>query len=69
MAKMNLYTEKKQTHGCGEQTCGCQQGRAGSCLKSGRVMPLFCSFVFFPQDCFGNSRSFMVPYKFLNCLF
>ena len=25
--------------------------------------------VFVPQDCFGNSGSFMVPYKFLDCLF
>ena len=25
-------------------------------------MPL--SFVLFPQDCFGNSECFMVPYKF-----
>ena len=25
--------------------------------------------VFVPQDCFGNSGSFVVPYKFLNCLF
>ena len=24
--------------------------------------------VFVPQDCFGNSGSFMVLYKFLNCL-
>ena len=28
MAQMNLPTEKKQTHGLGEQTCGCQ-GRGG----------------------------------------
>ena len=26
MAQMNLSTEKKQTHGLGEQTCGCQGG-------------------------------------------
>ena len=26
---MNLSTEKKQTHGCGEQTCGCQQEGEG----------------------------------------
>ena len=25
MAQMNLYTEKKQTHVHGEQTCGCQE--------------------------------------------
>ena len=24
---MKLSTEKKQTHGLGEQTCGCQGGR------------------------------------------
>ena len=22
-----------------------------------------------PQDCFGNSRSFVIPCKFLDCLF
>ena len=27
---MNLSTEKKQTHGHGEQTCDCQRGRGGS---------------------------------------
>jgi len=27
MAQMNLSTEKKQTHGHGEQTCGFQGGR------------------------------------------
>ena len=27
---MNLSTEKKQTHGLGEQTCGCQGGEGGS---------------------------------------
>ena len=26
---MNLSTEKKQTHGHGEQTCGCQGGGSG----------------------------------------
>jgi len=26
MAQVNLSTEKKQTHGHGEQTCGCQEG-------------------------------------------
>ena len=26
---MNLSTEKKQTHGHEEQTCGCQGGRGG----------------------------------------
>ena len=29
MAQMNLSTEKKQTHGRGEQTCGCQGGGSG----------------------------------------
>ena len=27
---MNLYTEKKQTHGHEELTCGCQGGGRGS---------------------------------------
>ena len=27
---MNLSTEKKQTHGHGEQTHGCQRGQGGS---------------------------------------
>ena len=27
---MNLFTEKKQTHGLREQTCGCQRWRGGS---------------------------------------
>ena len=27
---MNLSTEKKQTYGLGEQTCGCQGGEGGS---------------------------------------
>lgn len=30
MELMNLSTEKKQTHGHGEQTCGCQEGGGGS---------------------------------------
>ena len=30
MAQINLFTEKKQTHGLGEQTCGCQGGRRGN---------------------------------------
>ena len=25
MAQINLSTEKKQPHGLGEQTCGCQE--------------------------------------------
>ena len=32
------------------------------CLRSGRVYA--SSFVLFPQDCFGNSGSFMIPYTF-----
>ena len=27
---MNLSIEKKQTHGLGEQSCGCQGGEGGS---------------------------------------
>ena len=27
---MNLSKEKKQTHGLGEQTCGCPEGGGGS---------------------------------------
>ena len=27
---MNLFTEKKQTHGLGDQTCGCQGGERQS---------------------------------------
>ena len=30
MAQINLSTEKKQTHGHGEPTCGCQEGGGGS---------------------------------------
>ena len=30
MAQMNLPTEKKQSHGRGEQTCACQGGGGGS---------------------------------------
>ena len=26
MAQVNLSTERKQTHGHGQQTCGCQEG-------------------------------------------
>ena len=32
MAQMNLSTEKKQTHGHGEKTCGCQGKVGGSGL-------------------------------------
>ena len=30
MAQMNLSTEKKQSHGCGEQICPFQEGRGRS---------------------------------------
>ena len=30
MVQMNLSTEKKQTHGHGEKTCGCKVGGGGS---------------------------------------
>ena len=30
MAQESLSSEKKQTHGLGEQTCGCQGGGRGS---------------------------------------
>ena len=30
MAQKNLFTDKKQTHGHREQTCGCQGGGGGS---------------------------------------
>ena len=30
MAQMNLSTEKKQTHGHGDQTCGCRGGGGGN---------------------------------------
>ena len=30
MAQTTLPTEKKHTHGLGEQTCGCQGGGGGS---------------------------------------
>ena len=29
MAQINLSTEKKQSHGHGEKTCGCQGGGGG----------------------------------------
>ena len=37
------------------------------CLNSGRVMYASSCLIFVPQDCFCNSGSFMVPYKFLDC--
>ena len=30
MAQMNPFTEEKQTHRHGEQTCGCQSRRGGT---------------------------------------
>ena len=58
MEQMNLSTEKKQTYGLGEQTCGCQWGRgkgvgkewdgnvglvdANYCIWSGYTMRSFC---------------------------
>ena len=30
MAQINLSTEKKKTHGLGEQACGCQGGGGGN---------------------------------------
>ena len=30
MAQINLSTEKKETHGLVEQTCGCQRGEGGN---------------------------------------
>ena len=35
MAQTNLSTEKKQTHGLGEQTCGCGGGGSGMDWESG----------------------------------
>ena len=35
MAQMNLSTEKKQTQGHGDQTCGCQGGRGWNCVGLG----------------------------------
>ena len=29
MAQMNISAKQKQTHGHSEETCGCQEGRAG----------------------------------------
>ena len=31
IAQINLSTEQKETHGYGEQTCGCQRGCGGGC--------------------------------------
>ena len=43
MAQMNLPTENKQTHGHGEQTCGCQEGEAVGCTGSlGLVDANYC---------------------------
>ena len=53
MVQMNLYTEKKQTHGQGEQTCGFQGWGVGwtgglelvdanYCIWSGQAMKSCC---------------------------
>ena len=34
-AQTNLSTEKKETHGLGEQTCGCHEGGSGMDWESG----------------------------------
>ena len=40
---MNPSTEKKQTHGHGEQTCGCQEGeRVGGIGSLGLVNANYC---------------------------
>ena len=42
MAQMNLSTEKKQTHGHGEHTCGCQEGRGGRDVSLGLADANYC---------------------------
>ena len=42
MAKMNLSTEKKQTHGHGEQICGCQWEGGGWTGSLGLVDANYC---------------------------
>ena len=37
MTQMNLYTDKKKTHGPGESTCGCQEGGVGQTGNLGLV--------------------------------
>ena len=48
-AQANVSTEKKQTHGLGEQTCGCQGGGGGSGMdwESGvsRCKPLHLEWI------------------------
>ena len=34
LAQMNLSAKQKQSHGHGEQTCGCQRGGGGSRLHT-----------------------------------
>ena len=48
MAQMNLSTEKEQTHGCGEQTCGCQggEGESGTDWEFGVVDQLMQTIAF-----------------------
>ena len=41
MAQMNLSTEKKQSHGLGDQTCGCPGGGGGT-GSLGLVDAKFC---------------------------
>ena len=42
MAQMNLSTEKKQTHGHGGHTCGCQEGRGGRDVSLGLADANYC---------------------------
>ena len=42
MAQINLSTEKKKTHGHGEQTCGCQGGGSGWTVSLGLVDANYC---------------------------
>ena len=45
--------------------CQCHTGLVRSSAVLFEVCPGYASsFVLFPQDCFGNSVSFVVPYKF-----
>ena len=40
---MNLFTEQRQTHRCGEQSCGCQWGRRGEGNGQIRSFGLTCT--------------------------
>ena len=46
MAQMNLPTKKKQTHGHGEQTCGCQGGWEGNGMDWDSVVSTCKLFLF-----------------------